>query len=252
MAGELFTKAREEAGLSLDEVARELKIRTGFLSALENGSFEKLPPDVYARGYIKEYAQYLGIPPEPLLEEYAKRRILLCTSGRQERASVGKKISLRRMSLIVSLVFAVFTFLYLFSLGHRIPDKTPNISKIYTLPPAQEELRGSISDNHVTATTLPALSEVLPRENRLTLTALETSWIRIEREGKKDEEVLLKANESREWTSRNEFSLKIGNAGGVKITLNGSDLGVPGEKGRVLRLRLPKEEIPQSSSDARR
>ena len=251
MAGELFKKAREEAGLSLDEVARELKIRTGFLSALENGAFEGLPPDVYTRGYIREYAQYLGIPPEPLIEEYAKQRILLNNSGKQEQASLGKGIALSRMSLIVPVVIAAATLLYLFSLGHRIPKETPKIGKIYTLPPAQEEMK-STQDDHIVATTLPGFSEVLPTENRLTLTAIDTSWIRIEREGEKDEEVLLKANESREWTSQNEFRLKIGNAGGVRITLNGTALGVLGEKGKVLTLRLPKEEVPQSSPDARR
>jgi len=107
MAGEQFRKAREEAGLSLDEVARDLKIRTGFLSALENESFEGLPPDIYMRGFIREYAKYLGIPPEPLLEEYVKQRILLSAKSKQEQTSLGKGISLSRTLLIVPLIFAL-------------------------------------------------------------------------------------------------------------------------------------------------
>jgi cytoskeleton protein RodZ len=251
MAGEQFRKAREEAGFSLDEVARSLKIRAGFLSALENDSFEGLPHDVYTRGFIREYAQYLGMPPEPLLEEYEKQRILLSAKGKQEQSSLRKSISSSRMRIFIPVIFAVVTLLYLSSLWHRIPDETPKIGTIYTPPPAQQEVR-STQDDHAVATTQPASSEGLPEENRLTLTAIDTSWIRIERQGEKDEEVLLKTNESKEWTSRNEFRLKIGNAGGVRITFNGTDLGVPGEKGEVLTLRLPKEEIPRYSPDAPR
>ncbi len=250
MAGEHFRNAREEAGLSLDEIARNLKIRTAFLNALENDSFEGLPPDIYTRGFIREYAQYLGIPPEPLLEEYAKQRILLSAKGKQEQASLRKSIALSRMRLIVPLVFAAALLLYLFSLGHRIPDETPKIDKTYPLPPAQKEVR-STQDEHAVATSQHVSSELLPKENRLTLTALDTTWIRIERQGEKDEEVFLRANESREWTSQNEFTLKIGNAGGVRIVLNGTDLGVPGETGQALTLRLPKEET-SLSPDAQR
>ena len=52
----------------------------------------------------------------------------------------------------------------------------------------------------------------------------------------------MRPGDSKKWSSQKGFDLKIGNAGGVKLVLNGKDLGAPGAKGQVLKLRLPKDE----------
>ncbi|MDR2924816.1 MAG: DUF4115 domain-containing protein [Azoarcus sp.] len=67
-AGEILKKAREERGESLTDIARTLKISAHQLEALENGRFDTLPGPTFVRGFLRNYARYLDIDPEPLLE----------------------------------------------------------------------------------------------------------------------------------------------------------------------------------------
>ena len=68
--GEKLREAREIRGVDLFRVERDTKIRTKFLSALENGDFADLPGDVYARGFLRNYATYLGMDADELEEEW--------------------------------------------------------------------------------------------------------------------------------------------------------------------------------------
>lgn len=66
--GEALRSTRERRGLSIDEVARETRISPRFLEALEAEQFDELPAPVYVRGFLRSYASYLKIEPQPLLD----------------------------------------------------------------------------------------------------------------------------------------------------------------------------------------
>ena len=66
--GIILREAREAKGLTLLEVQEEIRIGTKFLEALETGQFQQLPTPVHARGYLRNYARFLGLEPQPLLE----------------------------------------------------------------------------------------------------------------------------------------------------------------------------------------
>src|SRR5918911_472087 len=72
--GERLRMARESQGISLAQAAVETRILQRYLIALEDGDFHHLPGDVYARGFIRNYAAYLGIPAEELIELYRRER----------------------------------------------------------------------------------------------------------------------------------------------------------------------------------
>jgi len=61
---------RKELGKELDEIASVTRIKGSYLKSIEEEEFEKLPVEVYTRGYIREYAEYLGIPTNIALEPY--------------------------------------------------------------------------------------------------------------------------------------------------------------------------------------
>src|SRR6185503_1404785 len=67
--GESLRSTRERRGLSIDQVALETRISPRFLEALEAEQFAELPAPVYVRGFLRSYANYLRIEPEPLLEQ---------------------------------------------------------------------------------------------------------------------------------------------------------------------------------------
>lgn len=68
--GERLRDARENKGIDLFRAERDTKIRSKFLAALEDGDFTDLPGDVYTRGFIRNYATYLGLDADEIEEEW--------------------------------------------------------------------------------------------------------------------------------------------------------------------------------------
>ncbi len=69
--GEQLKKARAERDLSLEQVAFQTHIRLRYLQALEDNQFEVLPSEVQGRGFLRLYADFLGISAQPLLDQWA-------------------------------------------------------------------------------------------------------------------------------------------------------------------------------------
>jgi cytoskeletal protein RodZ len=68
--GETLRQARLDRGVSLAEAARDTRIRRGYLEALEAEDPASLPPAVYARGFLRTYAEYLGLNPQAMVDLY--------------------------------------------------------------------------------------------------------------------------------------------------------------------------------------
>jgi len=72
-AGAELKSAREALGLTVSEVAHQLKLAPRQVEALEAGRFEALPGGTFVRGMLRNYARLLKVAPEPLLEHLAGR-----------------------------------------------------------------------------------------------------------------------------------------------------------------------------------
>lgn len=70
--GDMLRKAREDRGMTLDMVADELMIRRFYLDALENGSFRDLPERVYATGFVRSYATYVGVDVNQFVDQFRR------------------------------------------------------------------------------------------------------------------------------------------------------------------------------------
>ncbi|QDK39497.1 RodZ family helix-turn-helix domain-containing protein [Bdellovibrio sp. NC01] len=68
--GEILRKAREEKGLSLNEVSLALKISSKVLKAIEEGDEKNLPAKTFLRGFVKSYASYLHLNADKVLETF--------------------------------------------------------------------------------------------------------------------------------------------------------------------------------------
>ena len=66
--------ARERKGVDLVRAERETKIRVRYLSALERGDYRDLPGAVYTKGFLRNYAIYLGLDPEDVLRQWRRER----------------------------------------------------------------------------------------------------------------------------------------------------------------------------------
>ena len=69
--GSELRHARERLGLSLGDIAARTKIRAATLRAIENDDFDRLPPAIFTRGFLKTYAREVGLDPEAVAEHFA-------------------------------------------------------------------------------------------------------------------------------------------------------------------------------------
>jgi hypothetical protein len=81
--GDTLSEARTRRGVDLDEVHAATGIRPRYLRAIEQEDWDALPEEFYARSFIRKYAQFLEVEPEPLVEEYRRQR---GTAGRRGEA----------------------------------------------------------------------------------------------------------------------------------------------------------------------
>ena len=68
--GEYLKRTREEKGKSIDEVVEATKIRSRYVQAIETGDLSVLPGIVYARGFVRGYADYLGLDGAKIANQY--------------------------------------------------------------------------------------------------------------------------------------------------------------------------------------
>lgn len=72
--GRRFLDARKQKGLSVEDISEAIKLEPKMVHALEGDEFNNLPEAIYVQGYIRSYAEFLGIPVEPLLNVYQQRK----------------------------------------------------------------------------------------------------------------------------------------------------------------------------------
>ena len=67
---------RNTKGISLEEIARDTKIKVSTLKAIEDGNFGALPGGIYTTSYIRQYARAIGMDEGSLLELYRAKFVL--------------------------------------------------------------------------------------------------------------------------------------------------------------------------------
>src|SRR5258705_7829439 len=66
--------ARERKGVDLYRAERDTKIRARYLGAIERGEYSELPGDVYTKGFLRNYALYLGLDPDEVVGQWRRER----------------------------------------------------------------------------------------------------------------------------------------------------------------------------------
>lgn len=120
--GEKLSKLRTDFRMSLSDVSKATRIQVKYLELLESGVYDKLPADVYVRGFLRSYARYLNIDEQALVKLYERERNIqenMSGERRTDPASHGFAplsfvITSRTLVLgaIFLLVFGAFFYLY--------------------------------------------------------------------------------------------------------------------------------------------
>ncbi|MDP2838157.1 MAG: helix-turn-helix domain-containing protein [Candidatus Moranbacteria bacterium] len=120
--GEKLRKLRSDFRMSLADVSKVTRIQVKYLELLESGEYEKLPADVYVRGFLRSYARYLNVDEQALVRLYERERNIRENLGRKSNkpvtthsfAPISIVITSRSVmvGVIVLLVFGAFFYLY--------------------------------------------------------------------------------------------------------------------------------------------
>ena len=122
--GSSLREARLRQGLDFPALEERTKIRSKYLRALEEESFDILPAPTYVKGFLRSYAEALGLDGQPFVDEYnsrfavgdedvlvrATRRIPTKRHQRQARESRIAAVALLAIAVVTALVIAAWRF----------------------------------------------------------------------------------------------------------------------------------------------
>jgi cytoskeletal protein RodZ len=254
VAGEILKKRREELGYDLKQIAHALRIRTDYLKAIEEETFEKLPVEVYTKGYIREYAKFLKTDPEIIIKAYIEKISppviekqpdpITPAENTIKEEKAAPRYSATAITMSAVAVAALLTVLSLFVFAPEGP-KTPLPEKTSPTPalqPGSQVQEKENTEKTKTETTINPQKEKTAKEHSLEILASDKTWIFVTIDNTETKELLLNKGESAKLSAKDGFSLKIGNAGGIKLIFDGNDIGVQGENGKVITLNLPSDK----------
>ena len=109
--GQRLAEARFKKGLNLEDVSQATKIKTEFLTAIEEGEYEKLPSFAYAQGFVRNYTKLVGLPEKETLalfrrEFVADKTVKVLPESFGEDYS-GSKLKNKQPIIIIVLVFLI-------------------------------------------------------------------------------------------------------------------------------------------------
>ncbi|MCK4891475.1 MAG: helix-turn-helix domain-containing protein [Candidatus Pacebacteria bacterium] len=122
-AGELLKRKREKKGISIKEVSEKLKIKTSYLEDIEENNYNKLPPDVYVKGFIKSYSRLIGSNAQKMVDLYSKEKAIdvKMKNKNKEKSTKEKKLLISNYIIITPKILTVFFSLFiLFIIGYYL------------------------------------------------------------------------------------------------------------------------------------
>ena len=235
--------ARREQGLSVDEISRRTRLRPELVRDLEEGRWSALGPPVYARGHLRSVAAVLGVDPAPLLAEVdrvhgAPRPLTL-----RPRVDPAARAADRRPSgWVPVLVAAVLVVVGLGVVGVLVDDAPDGTATdgVAVAEPSVEAVEPTPAPR---AAPLQPAPEPPPAEDDGVVLVVRTperpSWARVSGPGG---DVLFEgvvpAGDRQVFRAPEPLSVVLGDAGAVRLEVDGQDRGTPGDAGEVVRLEL--------------
>ncbi len=250
--GEELRREREIRGISLKEISDATKISKRFLEALERNDHRTLPAPVFTRGFVREYARYVGLNADEMVNRYN------AGSAKDDRIEkppqiqrypetpvpdIAPKVPRKRgiplafttvdgnaiALVLIAAALAAVAWWALRNRRHEIVqpavDQSTRQPAARVVPPAPEPV----------AVPAPATGDGVLR---LRIEATGNSWIALEADGKTVLSAEMARGESREFEASEGFVFRVvGNAAGVRLTLNGTAIPALGDEGEVVRDR---------------
>jgi cytoskeletal protein RodZ len=236
--GEFLQQARENAGLSVDELAHIVNLRPGLIRAMESNDFLPCGGDTYARGHIRNISQITGINAQELLAMYDAEHSVdsrsihaqLVDNNAAAMRSENRKLSWKVLvGASLSIVVLIGVAQFAISAVDTEPAATSMV--IEKVEPTQTP---TPSPTASAAPTTP--SSTVNNELTLSITATRgNSNIDVVIGGASVYKGPLFQGESKSFVGESSISVYLGNAGDLDLTLNGEKLAPLGERNQEIR-----------------
>jgi cytoskeletal protein RodZ len=218
--GPALRRAREIRGITVDEAARDTKLRCEQLRALEDEDFLVLGDQVYTRAMLRTYAQYLGLTPDRVVGIYARHSDGIAPPpppGKLGRVERGLAASRVRDSQRFLLVAAAVVLVALIAVGLVSRGGAPQAAPI-TTPSSEDALAASHPsateggvDVVITATAPVQVTYVIDRVAQ--------------------DPTTLRPGEQLSLMAAEELEVMVSDGGAIELIVDGDAQGVPGRKG---------------------
>lgn len=272
--GTILKEARNAKGISLDEVHAKIKIHPRVLQLLEEDKFDKLPSPLFAKNFLRGYAEFLELNTDEILESYQKQgqkaaEQVLFIKTADEREHEGRSPSRGILGLILLFVivgvvsagsYLAFKPVSEFIGRMRLSDLTKKISLKKEAVAGKEALavaskKAETKKDHpkkpnewlrsVSLGNFPTLDPRAPLD--LKVKAIDSVWLHITCDGKVLYQGILKRGAQETWNAKQTIEIWTGNASNIYLTLKGYPLGSPG-KGVVKRMIISHEGVKTAPS----
>ena len=218
--------AREAAGLSVEQVSKKTNIPIGVIDDLEKNSVEVCGGIAYARGHIRSIARVIKADGDLLVAEIeaaqgTESRKIIDRLYDNNVADRPKEKKVMKFSTLAGVAASILGIGFVVTIALNNASTTSN--KVEITP--SESASPSSTASPVTSTGVNLLLSGVGGK----------TWIGIK--NSKGEQVFdgqIKSGETQSFTDSQSLNVTIGNASAVKVTLNGSDLGVAGGYGEVV------------------
>ena len=220
--GESLADARRQAGLTVTQVSQQTRVRESIIRDIEQGDFSACGGDFYARGHIRSIAAVVGTDPVPLISEYDADHG--ATMGQLRASDVFEpsrpiKIRERRSPSMTRIVIVVLLAIIGFA-AYRLVSSHGNKSGL-AAGAATTSTHPSVRPTPSgTASRTPAAtsSDVV-----IKVDAVEECWVQLTRtsDGSQIYMGVVPAGGSMTWTEKQGVSIRLGNPGGITLTVDG-------------------------------
>jgi cytoskeleton protein RodZ len=248
--GEELRRERQIRGISLEEISSATKISVRLLSALERGDVKQLPAPAFTRGFIRAYSTHLGIDADEKVNAY------LSDLTGEPHADVASKRPRPRSrfwrgrrgnaGMMVAFVAGVLLVLGFIANPQRRERGRPTAKIVppRAVPVAFKNVAISneptplLQSDSVPPRKPAASAAVAPISLKLDFE--EDCWTKIDADGTTVLNAFVRRGETRSLEAKAGFRVTLGNAGGVRVSVDGRALDRLGAAGEVVRdLPLP-------------
>ncbi len=265
--GEIFRRARAYYGQSIEEVGAILRIRPAQLEAIEQGRLDLLPGRVYAIGFVRSYAEYLGLDGEKIVQLFKlqsggqpSRQELHMPLPASETGNPGPYLVGGAMVALVAVLGALGVFV-----ARDTPQNKPVIPEV----PAVMQEQDVRLDSFVTGDFLKgedateeekslraATEEVIVPAARVLMTLNDSAWVEIRDDKGKAliSRILKKGDQYSVPDDGKTYLLYTGNIAAIDFAVDGKKLAPLGEVGDIRRgVKLdPKTLLEEDKANPRR